>query len=60
MYYFKEENGVLVKYKVNFSRVELLKLKSEIIEKSSEIIHRDFETTSGVKCNDSLRIRNLI
>lgn len=41
-------------------RSELLIIRSEIIEKCSEIVHHDYESVSGPNLRDSLRFRNVI
>ena len=52
-YYVPESN-------FEFSKDELLKLRSEIIERCSEIIHHDYEGDAGPNTRDTLRIRNYI
>ena len=52
-YYVPESN-------FEFSKDELLKLRSEIIERCSEIIHHDYEGEAGPNTRDTLRIRNYI
>lgn len=60
MYYFEEGTNLIKKYKVSYSKEELLLLRKEIIDNCSEIIHKDYETTTGPSSNDPLKIRNLV
>lgn len=41
-------------------REKLLKIRSEVIEKCSEVIHRDYEDTNGPNIRNSLKIRNYV
>ena len=41
-------------------RDELLKIRGEVIEKCSEIIHHDYEATNGPNIRDPFKIRNFI
>lgn len=44
MFYYEESDNVLEKYQVFFDREEIEKLKLEIIDKCSFIIHKEYES----------------
>lgn len=58
--FYSNRNCYVLDSNFKFSREELLNLRSEIIERCSEIIHHDYEGYFGPNSKDSLRIRNYI
>ncbi len=58
--FYSNGNCYVLESNFEFSKEELLKLRSEIIERCSEIIHHDYEGSIGPNSRDNLRIRNYI
>jgi len=58
MYYFKVKENVVEKYLVNFSKEEIEELRALIINRCSEIVHREYTGCKGPNQFDYLRIRN--
>ena len=60
MLYFVKKGNRIEKYEVTYDKAEMEKLKYEIIENCSEIIHHSYDDTAGPDEDDYLRTRNLI
>ena len=58
MYYYQKENEEIVKYQIILDEYTLKKLRSEIIEKCSLIIHKNYKTTNTPNEFDYEHIRN--
>ena len=58
--FYSNGNCYVLDSNFEFSKEELLNLRSEIIERCSEIIHYDYEGSIGPNSRDNLRIRNYI
>jgi len=64
MYYFEGDKDKITKYKISFEEKELEKIKIEIINNCSTIIHREERTTFGMfgfgksRFQDRLKYRN--
>ena len=58
MFYFKKNNDVIEKYKVNFNREEVEKLKIQIIDNCSLTLHKEYRSTYYPKFTDESLIRN--
>jgi len=60
MLYFVKKGNRIEKYEATYDKAEMEKLKYEIIENCSEIIHHSYDDTTGPDEDDYLRTRNLI
>ena len=58
MFYFKKNNDVIEKYKVDFNREEVEKLKIQIIDSCSLSLHKEYRSTYYPKFIDESLIRN--
>lgn len=58
MYYYKKENEEIVKYQIILDEKKLKELRSEIIERCSLIIHKNYKTTNTPNEFDYEHIRN--
>jgi len=58
MYYYIKDANEIKKYLVNYDFKEIEKLKLEVIDNCSVIIHYDYEDTRGPDEADYLKIRN--
>ena len=58
MNYFKYTEDNVLKYRVLFDREEIEKLRIEVINKCSRIVHKEFEGYMFLGKVDNLRIRN--
>lgn len=58
MYYYVENNDKIEKYEIEFDKEKLKKLKIEIINKCSEITHKEYNNTIEPNYFDYLKIRN--
>ena len=57
MIYFRKKEEVIEKYQVNFDKNELEKLKNEIIDNCSYILHKEYESDYSPRFTDEI-IRN--
>lgn len=58
MFYFKKNNDVIEKYKVDFNREEVKALKIQIIDNCSLIEHKEYRSTIYPRFTDKSLIRN--
>ncbi len=58
MFYFKKNNDVIEKYKVDFNREEVEKLKIQIIDNCSLTLHKEYRSTYYPRFIDESLIRN--